>query len=67
MKVHTHPCKSAYPLLLAQFQLEHIANSQAPKSLDDETCGLVLLRCGGETQPNDRASNLFIYDCDQPF
>ena len=46
--------------------LEHIEKSQAPKSLDDEACGLVLLRCGGERQLNDRASNLFIYDFDQP-
>ena len=48
------------------FFLEHIGKSQAPKSLTDEACGLVLLRCGGEKQLNDRASNLFIYDCDEP-
>ena len=46
--------------------LKHIGKSQAPKSLDNEACGLVLLRCGGERQLNDRASNLFVYDGDQP-
>ena len=61
----THPRKSAHPLLLAQCRLEH-GKSQAPKPLDDKACGLVLLRYGGEKQLNDRASNLFIYDCDQP-